>query len=914
MPNFLPFRSLSFPGLSMIRPLLLACFMLAFGAVASATTAIMPSDDQMIVASRAIIRGRVLSQQCGFDSRRDIVYTYVTLRVKEVLKGQITSRELVLKEPGGQVATLGTTVFGSPRFTSGEDVVLYLDTWPDGSLRVHEMFLGKFTVMQDQRTSQMVAIRDVPGPQVEIIPLSPPGANPASDQESTSRLELSAYLRLVRNKVAANAERSRQFEDRYYQGQGMLREPPDYQDLARTGSLMPQFHLFENARWFEPDTGQPVTYLIDPDGAPPGVVDDINAAMTAWSTAPGCSLRVVNGGTASACTSSGVAVASFNNCTGDFSPGASGTGALAIGFINWNPGSTKVVSGTVFSQMVNAYLAFNPFVGGYGDHCRVQQIATHEMGHTLGLAHSWDPSFASIEPTPTAVEADATMYYIEHLDGRCASIRTDDINGISFIYPGQGSTGLPPIVSTTTLPSSTVAVAYSTTLSATGGTAPYTWSLASGSNPVPAGLSLSAGGTISGTPTTSGNFGFTVVVTDSASKTAQRDLSILVAGAGGGGVGGFNAHFVSQSVPMAVQPGGQFQITIVWNNVGSASWTGGNVYLGSQDPPNNTTWGTARLQFAPSVTINPGIQAQMPFLITAPMTPGVYQFQWQLTQDGGVGFFGDQSPSVAITVGNPAAAPPEIDTVVTPAAQLGLPYNLALAAAGGAPPYQWSMSGGDLPTGLSLGLLSGTIAGTPTAPGNFDFTVKLTDSKLMTAQRSLVISVSAPPLSATAAPLPTAITGTPYSQPLSATGGLPPYAWSVTTGSMPDGLKLDTAAGTISGTPSAQGNFNFTITVSDSQSTKATLPLSLHILVVGPDAVPHIDAAKYKAGPQKLIVMGQNFDPASVAQIDGTTVSIKSKTPTQLIIKPVALASGNHTIMVVNPNGVPVATLVLTVN
>jgi hypothetical protein len=902
-----------FGSLASMRSALIICFILSVAASSRATTAILPSDDQMVIASRAIVRAKVISQLCGFDARHDIVYTYVTLRLKEVLKGEFSSREIVLKEPGGQVSALGTTFFGTPRFTSGEDVVLYLDTWPDGSLRVHDMFLGKFTVGADQQTGQIVAVREVPGPQVEIVPLTALPPTSAQAPESTSRMEISAYLRMVRKRVAADAASSRQFEETYYQGVGILAQPPDYQDLARAGKLEPQFHLLANARWFEPDDGKPVTYLINPDGAPPGIADDVNAAMTAWSTAPGCSLRVVNGGTTPACVAAGVAVASFNNCTGDFPPGVS-PDILAVSFINWNPTSTKVVNGTPFSQIVTATLAFNPY-SGVGDHCRIQEIATHEMGHTLGLGHSWDPRFDA--GTPTADEADATMFYSAHFDGRCASIRTDDISGISFIYPGQGGGGgLPPVISTITLPSGAIAVPYSATLAASGGTSPYTWTIASGSNPVPPGLALSAGGTISGTPTASGNFGFTVVVTDSASHTAGRNLSILIAdaGGGGGGVGGFNAHFVSQSVPTTVQPGGQFQITITWNNIGTASWTGGNVNLGSQNPLNNTTWGTARLQFAPTFTINPGIQAQMPFLITAPSTAGVYQFQWQLTQDGGVGFFGDKSPSVAITVGNPAAAPPEIDTVATPPAKLGTPYSLALAASNGAPPYSWSMSGGNLPPGLSLGLLSGTITGTPTAAGDFNFTVKLTDSKSMVAQRSLVISVAAPPLTATAPPLPTAITGTPYNQPLSATGGLAPYAWSVTTGSLPAGLSLDAVGGTISGTPSAQGSFDFTVTVSDSQSTKATSGLSLHILVVGPEAVPHIDAVKYKSAPQKLIISGQNFDPAVVVLVDGARVMIRSNLPTQLLVKPLALASGTHTITVVNPNGVPPSTLGLTVN
>src|SRR5215467_5023332 len=191
--NIVPFHSLS-----LIRPVLLACFMLALAAAANATTAIIPSDDQMIIASRAIIRAKVISQSCGFDSRHNIVYTYVTLRIREVLKGQITSSEIVLKEPGGQVDSLGSVVFGSPTFTSGEEVVLYLDTWADGSLRVHDMFLGKFSVTRDQRTGERIAVRQIPGPDVEMIPVTPMGTGPMAAMESTSRMELSAYLRLVR--------------------------------------------------------------------------------------------------------------------------------------------------------------------------------------------------------------------------------------------------------------------------------------------------------------------------------------------------------------------------------------------------------------------------------------------------------------------------------------------------------------------------------------------------------------------------------------------------------------------------------------------------------------------------------------------------------------------------------------------
>lgn len=83
-------------------------------------------------------------------------------------------------------------------------------------------------------------------------------------------------------------------------------------------------------------------------------------------------------------------------------------------------------------------------------------------------------------------------------------------------------------VTTTSLPAATVGTAYNQTLAVAGGTAPYTWSLQGGA--LPASLGLSAGGAISGTPTTAGISNFTVLVTDSAvpANTATKPLSITV--------------------------------------------------------------------------------------------------------------------------------------------------------------------------------------------------------------------------------------------------------------------------------------------------------------------------------------------------------------------------------------------------
>ena len=82
-------------------------------------------------------------------------------------------------------------------------------------------------------------------------------------------------------------------------------------------------------------------------------------------------------------------------------------------------------------------------------------------------------------------------------------------------------------ITTSQFPGGFVAGAYTSTVTASGGSTPYTWSLASGT--LPNGLALNAGGSVSGTPSVAGTFSFTVQVKDAAAQSASRNFSINVA-------------------------------------------------------------------------------------------------------------------------------------------------------------------------------------------------------------------------------------------------------------------------------------------------------------------------------------------------------------------------------------------------
>jgi hypothetical protein len=255
------------------------------------------------------------------------------------------------------------------------------------------------------------------------------------------------------------------------------------------------------------------------------------------------------------------------------------------------------------------------------------------------------------------------------------------------------------------LPDATAGTSYQQTLAATGGQVPYRWSVTGGT--LPAGFQLgTSSGAISGTTSAAGSFSFTVTVTDNGSRSATRQLALIV---------------------------------------------------------------------------------------------------------------------------DNAVAPLVVTTASLPDATAGTNYQQALVGSGGQTPYRWSVSAGSLPLGIQLGGSSGSLGGTTNATGTFSFTIKITDaaSRTATRQLALIVDKAIAPLAVLTTSLPDATAGNSYHQVLAATGGQTPYQWNVSNGSLPSGIQLDSSSGTVSGTTSNSGSFQFTVTVTDSGSRSASRQLAL---------------------------------------------------------------------------------------
>jgi polysaccharide biosynthesis/export protein len=125
-----------------------------------------------------------------------------------------------------------------------------------------------------------------------------------------------------------------------------------------------------------------------------------------------------------------------------------------------------------------------------------------------------------------------------------------------------------------------------------------------------------------------------------------------------------------------------------------------------------------------------------------------------------------------------------------------------------------------------------------------------------------------PPLSVLCAPGTTIQLGVAYNSAVIASGGSGAYQFAITGGAMPAGMGLNPATGTISGTPTADGTFSYTVQVTDSAGAIATTggtPCMLQLPVAPPNATPATDPASKPPATQAPVIAQPEIDPAKLS-------------------------------------------------
>jgi len=485
---------------------LLAVLLAGCAAKAAATMFIPMPVEELASSSEAVVIGTV-RQLTGVRSRNGEIVTLVELAVDEVVKGSVAEPLITLKEDGGTVGGRREVIFGVPSFQIDEHVLLFLTLRPDGSWRTNHLSLGKFDI--EVGASKMPRARQEIAPEVTVI-----GADGALEGPLT---DLVAAVRRA-GEAAATIQVS-------------PADPAEATDPSLPRETTAQFQVGPTGRFFEADEGMPVNFFIDQRGdSTLGLTASraaIDQAFAAWTNVASASIILADGGLTSDLSSPcpGPNVVLFDDPEGAIPDPVNCHGALAVTGIDGPCTSsfeTKVFNGTTFQRALRGKVTFANGWNGCDvwTPCNFAEIATHELGHAIGLAHS---SENPNEPDPTL--KDATMYFIAHFDGRCASLREDDFDGVSFIYP----TAQPPTITTSDPlpPGRTPNVPYRLKLAATGGSGSFTWSLEGGGF---AGLNLSADGVLSGTPAYGGDGFFQVKATGSKGDSHTKVLTIHVSG------------------------------------------------------------------------------------------------------------------------------------------------------------------------------------------------------------------------------------------------------------------------------------------------------------------------------------------------------------------------------------------------
>ncbi|HLY61971.1 MAG TPA: putative Ig domain-containing protein [Terriglobia bacterium] len=441
------------------------------------------------------------------------------------------------------------------------------------------------------------------------------------------------------------------------------------------------------------------------------------------------------------------------------------------------PSFTLTVNGANFAPPVAVYWNASPLALTYASATQLRAMVPNTLFTTSGSV--------AISVICAGVKSNAVGFAILPPPAT-PSTSTAPSSGSGTTTTAAG----PLAISSTSIPGGFAGTAYSASLAASGGTGPYTWSVSSGA--LPPGLALSAAGTISGTPTTSGTYSFVGTVKDSVSQSATYTYSTSIATA---------------------------TTTSVASGSASGSPTGSTTpSTSTAAPPPATSTATSTSTPPPTTTTATTTVATTPVAISTSSIP---------TGTTGTGY------GVALTA--LGGTSPYSWAVVSGA----LPAGLTLSTSGmifGTPTtsgsYTFTAQVKDSTSHLATYTYSISIAtGTTSTATTTTTTTATPTSTSTTTPTTTAMASGSSALTISTNSLASGIVGTAYSATLAATGGTSPYTWSViiggpsgapsSGGALPPGLTMS-SSGVISGTVTTAGTYSFTAQVKDSTNSLAT--------------------------------------------------------------------------------------------